>query len=196
MECILIRWEARTRTIVRQIAKSADFVRTWPEIWRHNLMTWHDIHFNFFFQYVSNLSTRGYCKFRCDPLRFTRVIREKPWGVRSTPPTIARVNLRPAGGGVVETPLCFFPDCQKTAALCAAVFGTPYNTSFPHMLWKFQTQVTQGQVTRSRQVTSPHQKFEYSPTLHRLNDCLETFSDCYKQEYLSNNYLRISISVT
>ena len=28
-------------------------------------------------------------------------------------------------------------------------------TSFPHMLQKFQTQVTQGQVTSSRQVTSP-----------------------------------------
>ena len=27
------------------------------------------------------------------------------------------------------------------------------------MLWKFQTQVTQGQVTRSRQVTSTHKKF-------------------------------------
>ena len=36
----------------------------------------------------------------------------------------------------------------------AVVFGMPVHTSFPHM-WKFQTQVTQGQVTRSRQVTSP-----------------------------------------
>ena len=30
----------------------------------------------------------------------------------------------------------------------------------------------------------PHKKFECSSTLHRLNDRLETFSDCYKQEYL------------
>ena len=40
------------------------------------------------------------------------------------------------------------------------------------MLWKFQTQVTQGQVTRSRQVTSPHKKFKCSSTLHRQNGCL------------------------
>ena len=40
------------------------------------------------------------------------------------------------------------------------VFGTPVHTSFLHTLWKFQTQVTQGQVTRSRQVASPQKKFE------------------------------------
>ena len=40
----------------------------------------------------------------------------------------------------------------------AAVFGTPVHASFPHMLWKFQTQVALGQVTRSRQVTSPQKK--------------------------------------
>ena len=79
MECILIRWEARTRTLVRQIAKSADFFRTWPDIWRHNLISWHDIDLKFS-QYVSNWSTRGYDKFRGDPSRFTRVIREKLWG--------------------------------------------------------------------------------------------------------------------
>ena len=79
MECILIRWEARTRTIVRQVAKSADFVWTWPDIWRHKLMTWHDIDLKLL-QYVSNWSTRGYCKFRGDPPRFTRVIREKTMG--------------------------------------------------------------------------------------------------------------------
>ena len=37
-------------------------------------------------------------------------------------------------GGVLRTPLRFFPDCPKTAARSAAVFGTPYHTSFPHML--------------------------------------------------------------
>ena len=84
MECILIRWEARTRTLVRQIAKSADFVRTWPYIWRHNLMTWHDIDLKFS-QSMSNWSTRWYCNFRVDPPRFTWVIREKPWGVCLTP---------------------------------------------------------------------------------------------------------------
>ena len=73
----------------------------------------------------------------------------------------------------------FFVNSLKTAARSAAVFGTPYHTSVPHMLCKFQTQATQGQVTRSRQVTSPHKKFECSSTLHRLNDSLETFRDCY-----------------
>ena len=92
MECILMRWEARTRTIVRQIAKSADFVRTWPDIWRHDLMTWHDIDLKFL-QYVSNWPTRGYCKFRGDPPRFAWVICEKPWGsIRTPPPTSARVK--------------------------------------------------------------------------------------------------------
>ena len=33
--------------------------------------------------------------------------------------------------------------------------GRFYAPLFPHMLGKFQIQVTQGQVTRSRQVTSP-----------------------------------------
>ena len=57
-------------------------------------------------------------------------------------------NLRPAGGLLLlRTPLRFFPDCQKTAALRAAVFGTPYHTSFPHMLWNFRP--------RSRKVESP-----------------------------------------
>ena len=36
------------------------------------------------------------------------------------------------------------------------IFGTPVHASRSHVVWKFQTQVTQGQVTRSRQVTSPH----------------------------------------
>ena len=76
-------------------------------------------------------------------------------------------------GGCWDPPAVFVPDC-------AAVFGTPYRTSFPHTLWKFQIQVTQGQVTRSRQVTSSHKKFECSSKLHRLNDCLETFSNWYK----------------
>ena len=87
MECIIIRWEARARTLVRQIAKSADYIRTWPDIWRHNLMTWHDIDLKFS-QYVSNLSTRGYSKFRGDLPGFTRVIRfakNHEGGVHSTP---------------------------------------------------------------------------------------------------------------
>ena len=77
MHTHVIRSEAKTRTLVRQIAKFAHFVRTWLHIWRHNLMTWHDINLKFS-QYVSNWSPRGYSKFRGDPPRFTRVICEKP----------------------------------------------------------------------------------------------------------------------
>ena len=82
--------------------------------------------------------------------------------------------------GVVETPSGFSSRMSKAAALHATVFGTPYYKLFTHMLWKFQTQVTQGQVTRPRQVTSPHKKFECSSKLHRLNDCLQSFSGWYK----------------
>ena len=85
------------------------------------------------------------------------------------------------GGGLLRTHLRFFPDCKKKKrGEQRRRFCTPYLTSFPYMLCKLQTQVTQDQVTRSRQVTSPHKKFEWSSKLHRLNDCLETFSDWYK----------------
>ena len=60
------------------------------------------------------------------------------------------------GGGLLRTP-SVFPDCQKTAVLrFLAHLGI--RASFPHMLWKFQTQFTQGQITRLRQVTLPHTK--------------------------------------
>ena len=78
-------------------------------------------------------------------------------------------------GGSWELPPPFFQIAKK----CATVFGTPYHTSFPHTLWKFQIRVTQGQVTRSRQVTSSDKKFECSSKLHRLNECLGTFNDWY-----------------
>ena len=57
------------------------------------------------------------------------------------------VNPRRARGGCLDTPLRFFAG--------AAIFDTAVHTSFPHTLWKFRTQVTHGQVTRSRQVASP-----------------------------------------
>ena len=66
------------------------------------------------------------------------------------------------GRGCLNTPVSFFADILKTTARSAAVFGTPVHASFPHILQKFQTQATQGQVTRSRQVTSPRKKFEFS----------------------------------
>ena len=66
-----------------------------------------------------------------------------------------QVLTRAPLGGQFEHPHEFFVNNLKTAARSASVFATPYHTSFSHRLWKFQTQVTQGQVTRSRQVTLP-----------------------------------------
>ena len=51
----------------------------------------------------------------------------------------------------------------------SVIFDTPSHKSFPHMLWKFQTQATQGQVTRSRQVTS-HQKKVWTLVIATPND--------------------------
>ena len=63
----------------------------------------------------------------------------------------ASINLRHTA--ILWTPPQVFRRYIKTATCSAAVFGTPVHASFPHM-WKFRTQVTQGQVTKSRQVTS------------------------------------------
>ena len=60
-------------------------------------------------------------------------------------------------GGALLRPLSlrfFFREYPKTTA----VFDIPVHISVLHKLWKFQTQVTQGHVTRSRQVTSPKKK--------------------------------------
>ena len=119
--------------------------------------------------------------------------------LRSTilfPNTACMIPRLILGGGCWELPLPFFSRLSKNGGTAAAVFDTPYHTSFPHILCKFQTQVMQGQVTRSRQVTSPHKKFECLSKLRRLNDRLETFRKCYKQQYLWNVHLRILISVT
>ena len=76
-------------------------------------------------------------------------------------------NLRPNGGGDVDNPFPFFFQIAKKKQRTAPpfFFCTPYNTSFPHTLWKFQTQITLGKITRPRQVTSPHKKFECSSKL-------------------------------
>ena len=77
------------------------------------------------------------------------------------------VNLRRAGGrGCLNTPQVFAA-ISKTAALRTAIFETPVDTSLPHM-WKFQTQVTQGHVTRSLQVTSPQKSFN---ARHSYTEC-------------------------
>ena len=59
----------------------------------------------------------------------------------------------------VDTPR-FFRRFSKT---CTAI-----HTSFPPRLCKFQTQVTQGQVARSCQVTSPQKRFE---SRHSYTEC-------------------------
>ena len=103
--------------------------------------------------------------------------------------TSAKTKLTRAGpGGCLNTP--------PPSGFSPTVFGTAIHTFYPHTLWKFQSQVTQGQVTRSRQVTSPQKNLECSSSLHRMNDHLETFSNWYPYQYLWNVYLGISISVT
>ena len=52
---------------------------------------------------------------------------------------IWKLARAPLGGGCLNTPHKVFVNRLKTAARSAAVFGTPYHTSFPHMLCKFQT---------------------------------------------------------
>ena len=66
--------------------------------------------------------------------------------------------------------------------------GGPVHTSFPHMLWKFKTQIIQGQVTWSRQVTWPHKRFKCSSQLHRQKYCLENFSDWCEYKYENSIY--------
>ena len=87
------------------------------------------------------------------------------------------MSLTRAGPGGVKPPptLRFFADSEKTAARSAAIFGTPYPTSFPHILQKFQTQVMSGQVTRPGQVTSPLKNCHAVLLLHQLTDRYETF---------------------
>ena len=57
-----------------------------------------------------------------------------------------RTLTRAGPRGVFGTPFQFFADSAKTAARSAAVFGVPFNTSFSHIVYKFQPQVVQGQV--------------------------------------------------
>ena len=112
MKCILVRWEARTSTLVRQIAKSVDFVRIWPDIWRHSLMTWHDIDLKFS-QYVSNWSTGEYSKFR-----FTRVICKKNHGGGPFhPPSSGGLTLLLVREAESPPPLCFSGLYQKPFGL-------------------------------------------------------------------------------
>ena len=63
-------------------------------------------------------------------------------------------NLRPDGRGVgIDTPVVFL-SCQKRRRGAQQFLAHLFRYFLPHM-WKFHTQVAHGQVTRSRQVTSP-----------------------------------------
>ena len=48
--------------------RSVDFIRTWPDIWRHNFVTWHLR--SKYSGHVSNWLKRRYWKLRCDPTPF------------------------------------------------------------------------------------------------------------------------------
>ena len=132
MECILIRWEARTRTLCDRsqnlpISSEHDLtydIMTW---WPDMTSTWN------FSQFVSNWSAWGYCKIRGDPPRFTRVNCEKKHGGSVRPPlTSALLTRQPLGlratrqplGGHKVAPLYFCEDIVATqrdreAKLCA-----------------------------------------------------------------------------
>ena len=63
------------------------------------------------------------------------------------------------GGGLLRLPREFSALSEDDGAR-TPVLGTPVHAFYSHM-WKFQTQVARGQVTRSRQVTSTHKKFAF-----------------------------------
>ena len=89
------------------------------------------------------------------------------------------------GGGLLRTPFLFLSRLSKNGGVARCFWHTLSYIFSAHVVKiSDPSQVTQGEVTRSRQVTSPHKKFEYYSTLHRLNDCLETFSNCYKKQCL------------
>ena len=75
-------------------------------------------------------------------------------------------------------------------------FHLPYPPSFCQLLWKFQSWVMQGQVTRSGQVTIPYKNFTIAPQLQCLRESYETFGIWWGHRYLQNVYLGFLISVT
>ena len=79
------------------------------------------------------------------------------------------------GGLLFGLPNRFFADNEKTTA--RTVFGTPFHTSFSHLVQKIQPQVFQGQVTRSGQVTSCSKKSQLAPQLQLMRDQFQYFSD-------------------
>ena len=87
-----IRWEAGKLIHGRQITKSTDFDRTWPDMWRHNLMIWHNNDLKFFRVCIKLINAKfdWVLKSRCDLPRFTRVLRKKKHGGLFDPYTSAR----------------------------------------------------------------------------------------------------------
>ena len=86
------------------------------------------------------------------------------------------VNLRPAGGGCLNTPPCGFSRiARKRRRAAPPGFHLPYPPSFWQLLWKFRSWVMQGQVTRSGQVTIPYKNFTIAPQLQCSRESYETF---------------------
>ena len=71
------------------------------------------------FQNVSNWLCRGYCKFCCDQMLFTRVIYEKPWGPFDPPTSSREFGEWPVHFGVCHIP---WPTRSKVKKL----FATPW----------------------------------------------------------------------
>ena len=70
------------------------------------------------------------------------------------------------GGGKKCPPLRFFANSGKTAARSAAIFSVPAHNWILHLVWKFQPQVTKGQVTRSGQSKKRVSDFEAAQWPH------------------------------
>ena len=154
-------------------------------LWRlvTSLLTWHKQ----VLTKIVGLSTNYQTPFavrRCDSCFFFF----RSDGAVKPPPARFRAFQSPLGNGLTLAlmgswePPSFFPDYQKTAACSTAVFGTPYHASFSHMTWKISDR---GYARSGHQFTSKYltsKKFEWSSKLHRLNHCLETFSNWYKQQ--------------
>ena len=145
---------------------------TWP-----GDLTFGDLGLKFLHK-VSNLIVSKYWKNGGAARRRLSAFRKNTEGwAFPPPPSSARVNLRPAGGGVFEhpSPCGFSRIARKRRRAAPPGFHLPYPPSFWQLLWKFRSWVMQGQVTRSGQVTIPFKNFTIAPQLQCLRESYETF---------------------
>ena len=76
----------------------------------------------------------------------------------------------------LNTPPWGFSRIERKRRRCAPPgFHPPYPPSFWQLLWKFRSWVMQGQVTRSGQVTIPHENFTIASHLQCLRESYEAF---------------------